>query len=111
MSEEFALQYAKQRAKERGYDNYRIVYREFVIPANGTLKFEAYNEIWLITHITWGLIIKSDYGRYNHWYARGVIENAHEHGDQIEIVNTRKYQRTVRFLQVILKTATHDRSK
>lgn len=104
MREEFALQYADRRAKERGFDNYRIVYREFMIPPNGTLKFQANNEIWLVTYIAWGLIVKSDYGRYDNWYTQGIVENAHEHGDQIEIINTRKYQRTIRFLQVILKT-------
>ena len=106
MGEEFALQYADRRAKERGYENYRVVYREFMIPANGTLKFQAYNELWLITHITWGLIVKSDYGRYQNWYAQGVVENMHEHADRIEILNTRNYQRKIRFLQVILKTKT-----
>ncbi|KAA1244526.1 hypothetical protein [Aquimarina sp. RZ0] len=104
MREEFALHYAERRAKERGYDSYRIVYREFMIPSGGMLKFQATNEIWLITYIAWGLIVKSDYGRYDNWYTQGIIENAHEHGDRIEIINTRKYQRTIRFLQVILKT-------
>lgn len=111
MREEFAIQYADRRAKERGYDKYRIVYREFMIPANGKLKFKAHNELWLVTYIAWGLIVKSDYGRYDNWYTQGIIENAHEHGDQIEIINTRKYQRTIRFLQVILKTENNDRTK
>ncbi len=104
MSEEFALQYADRRAKERGYDSYRIVYREFVIPAKGMLKFQANNEFWLITHIEGGLMVKSDYGRYEHGVAQGIIENAHEHGDSIEIINSREEQSTIRFLQVILKT-------
>lgn len=104
MREEFALQYAERRAKERGYENYRIVHREFMIPPSGMLKFQANNEIWLVTYIAWGLIVKSDYGRYDNWYTQGIVENAHEHGDRIEIINTRKYQRTIRFLQVILKT-------
>ncbi|TPN82943.1 hypothetical protein [Aquimarina algicola] len=111
MREDFALHYADRRAKERGYDAYRIVYREFVIPAMGSLKFQAYNELWLVTHIDWGLMVKSDYGRYDHWYTKEIRENAHEHGDRIEIVNTRKYQRKIRFLQVILKTNTDDGSK
>jgi len=104
MREEFALQYADRRAKERGFDHYRIVYREFIIPANGALKFQVYNELWLVTHISWGLIVTSSYGKYTRWYAQGITENTHEHGDRIEIVNTRKYQRTIRFIQVILKT-------
>ena len=104
MREEFAIQYAALRAKERGYDTHRVVYREFVLPANGTLKFQAHNELWLITHISWGLIVKSDYGRYTHWYTQGILENTNEHGDTIEIINTRNYQRNIRFLQVILKT-------
>ncbi|WP_299432090.1 hypothetical protein [uncultured Aquimarina sp.] len=104
MREEFALQYAERRAKERGFDQYRIVYREFMIPPNGMLKFQANNEIWFVTYIAWGLIVKSDYGRYDNWYTQGIVENVHEHADRIEIINTRKYQRTIRFLQVILKT-------
>lgn len=111
MGEEFALRYADRRAKERGYESYRIVYREFVIPPNGTLKFQANNELWLITYIAWGLIVKSDYGRYENWYTQGITENAHEHADRIEIINTRKYQRTVRFLQVILKTTDDGRTE
>ncbi len=103
MKEEFALPYADRRAKERGYEDYRIVYREFMIPANGMLKFQGYNELWFVIHIDWGLIVKSDYGRYDNWYAQGIVENTHEHGDRIEIMNTRKYQRKIRFLQVILK--------
>ncbi|GAA4275951.1 hypothetical protein [Aquimarina mytili] len=104
MQEEFAIQYADRRAKERGYDSYRIVYREFVIPAEGMLKFHANNELWLITHIGWGLIVKSDYGRHEHWYTQGIVENSYEHGDHIEIRNARDEQATIRFLQVILKT-------
>ncbi len=104
MHEEFALQYADRRAKEKGFENYRIVYREFIIPAMGMLKFQAYNEIWLVTYIDWGLMVKSDYGRYDNWYTKEIRENMHEHADRIEITNTRKYQRKIRFLQVILKT-------
>ncbi len=104
MREEFALEYAQRRAKERGYDQYRIVYREFIIPPNGALKFQAYNELWLVTYIAWGLVVKSSYGKYTNWYTQGMTENSHEHGDRIEIINTRKYQRTIRFIQVILKT-------
>ncbi len=103
MREEFAVTYADRRAKERGYENYRIVYREFVIPPEGALKFQGYNEIWLVTYISWGLIVKSPYGRYTNWYTQGIVENTHEHADRIEIINTRKYQRKIRFLQVILK--------
>ncbi len=104
MREEFALQYADRRAKERGYDNYRIVYREFVLPGKGVLKFQANNELWLITYIAWGLIVKSDYGRYENWHTQGIVENSHEHADRIEIMNSRDEQSTIRFLQVILKT-------
>jgi len=108
MQEEFALHYAERRAKERGYTGFQIVYREFVIPEDGVLKFQAYNELWLITFIDWGLIVKSDYGRYQNWFAKGIIENAHEHADRIEIINTLKERRTIRFLQVILKTKADD---
>ncbi|MBL0683601.1 hypothetical protein [Aquimarina mytili] len=104
MREEFAIQYADRRAKERGYDTYRIVYREFVIPAKGMLKFQANNELWLVTHIAWGLIVKSDYGRYENWFTQGIVENSHEHGDHIEIRNAKDEQGMIRFLQVILKT-------
>ena len=104
MCEEFAIQYAGLRAKEKGYLKYRLVYRDFTIPAEGRLELQGHNEIWLIVYIAWGLIVKSDYGRYENFYVQGNIENIHEHGDRIEIVNTRKYQRTIRFLQVILKT-------
>ncbi len=111
MGEEFALEYADRRAKERGYEKYRIVYREFMIPAEGTVKLKAHNEIWLVLYIGWGLIVKSNYGRYDNWYTSNIIENSHEHGDHIEIINTRKYQRTIRFLQVILKTVNDNGSK
>ncbi len=104
MDEGFALQYADRRVKERGFKNYRVVYREFVLPGDGTLSFQAHNEIWLVLHIDWGLIVKSDYGRYDHWYTQGITENSHEHGDKIQILNTLKEQRKIRFLQVILKT-------
>ncbi len=104
MREEFALQYAERRAKEKDFENYRVVYRDFTIPKNGTLRFQAHNEIWLITHISWGLIVKSDYGQYNNWFKQGINENSHEHAGRIEITNVRKYQRTIRFIQVILKT-------
>ena len=104
MSEEFALHYAQKRAKERGYGSYRVIYREFVLPSKGVLKFKAYNEIWLVVQISWGVIVKSDYGRYTNWYTQGIVENVHEHGDTIEITNAQKNQATVRFLQVILKT-------
>ncbi|WP_108866865.1 hypothetical protein [Aquimarina aquimarini] len=111
MHEEFALQYADRRVKERGFENYRVVYREFIIPSNGTLTLQATNEIWLVIHIDWGVIVQSDYGRYDNWYTQGIMENAHEHGDHIEIINTRKYQRCIRFLQVILKTKNDGSTK
>lgn len=104
MGEEFALHYADRRAKERGYNDYRIVYREFVIPPKGVLKFQANNELWLITYIAWGLLVKSEYGRYENWYTQGIVENSHEHADRIEIINTQNQQGIIRFIQVILKT-------
>lgn len=111
MSEEFAIEYAKRRARERGYPEYRLVYREFILPAGGRLRLTGYNEIWLVLYIAWGLIVESDYGRYQNWYVEGNVSNTHEHADQIEIINTRKYQRRIRFLQVILKTKTDGDTK
>ncbi|WP_062055999.1 hypothetical protein [Aquimarina longa] len=106
MHEEFALQYADRRAKEKGYHSYRVVYREFVIPANEKLKFQAYNEVWLMTYISWGMQVISDYGRYNDTRQQGIVENSYEHADVIEIINSGKAKGTIRFLQVILKTRT-----
>lgn len=106
MSEEFALKYAAQRASEKGFSNYRIIYREFIIPPCGTLKFQAHNEIWLLIHIDYGLTVRSAYGRYTEWDRQGITENAHEHGERIEIINKKKSPQHIRFLQVILKTET-----
>ena len=102
MSEVFALQYIPQRVRERGYQQYRLEFQDLQLSANEEREVTAYNELWLLLEADEGIMIQSDYGRYE---AHGgqLPENVHEHADNILIRNVAREAQRVTFIQVILQ--------
>ena len=102
MTEQFAIHYARQRARERGFEKFRLDYRDINIGTDETREIMAYNEIWFVIEAGPGIQVSSDYGEYaayNPW----IQENMHEHGDRIIIENNSKRIDKVKFVVVILE--------
>ena len=104
------ITYAKARVKERGYTNYRLVFRDLQLQPNESRTVNAYNEIWLLLESDEGVRVASDYGIYDYKNAN-LMEQIHEHADRITLVNTLNTKQNVRFLQVIMVVAQEVSSK
>ena len=101
MTEEFALRYTPQRVKERGFQNYRMVFQELQLAPGEHIDLAAYNEIWFLVKAEENISIYSDLGRYDEDNPL-LSEQVHEHGDAITIHNTSGQHRNVTFIQILL---------
>ena len=102
MTEQFVINYAPQRAKERGFQKFRLDYRDINIAPDEKKEIPGYNQIWFVVDAGEGIYISSDYGVYD---ADNPLlqENAHEHADWIEIENISKSTSQVKFIVVTLE--------
>ncbi|ELR71758.1 hypothetical protein C900_02343 [Fulvivirga imtechensis AK7] len=102
MTEQFVISYAPQRAKERGFDKYRLDYRDINVSPGERKEIPAYNQIWFVVETGEGIQISSDYGEFD---ADNPLlqENAHEHGDWIVIENTSQAISQVKLIVVTLE--------
>ena len=96
------ITYAKSRVGERGYTNFRMVYRDFQPSTSEPKMIKAFNELWFILEADEGIRVESDYGIYD-YLDEDLLENIHEHADVISISNTTKSVQRVQFLQIIMK--------
>ena len=102
MSEEFAIRYAPQRVREKGFSRYRLIFQDLNLKGKQRLELAAYNEIWFLLEAECGISISSDYGKYN-YNDRNLTGNVHEHADWIVIRNHSDKAQKVKFVQVILE--------
>lgn len=96
------ITYAKQRVEERGYTNFRMVYRDFQPRMGEPKNIKVFNELWFILEADQGIRVVSDYGIYD-YLDEGLLESVHEHGDTITIFNTKDSVQRIQFLQIIMK--------
>lgn len=102
MTEQFVISYAPQRAKERGFQKFRLDYRDINIAPHEKKEIPGYNQIWFVVEAGEGIYISSDYGEYNA-DNQLIQENAHEHADWIEIENISKSTSQIKFIVVTLE--------
>ncbi len=95
------ITYAKARVLERGYSEYRLVFRDLQLQPQGARTVNAYNEIWLLLEADIGIRVESDYGIYDYSNVN-LMEQIHEHADRIKLVNTVNSIQKIKFLQVIM---------
>jgi len=96
------MTYAKYRVAQRGYQDYRFVFRDLQLVGLESRIIESYNELWFILEAAHEIRVQSDYGVYD--YGRGDLsENMHEHADRIQLINRSSQPRRIRFLQVLMQ--------
>ena len=101
MTERFAMDYARQKASDRGFKVYRFVYQDLVLGSNESRELAAYNELWFLIDFEFGITVQSDFGICDFENDR-LTENIHVHGDQMVIHNKDNNPRRVKFIQLIL---------
>lgn len=95
------ITYAKRRVEERGYKDFRMVFRELQLQPNESRTINAYNELWFVLSAEDGIRVVSDYGVYD--YGQPLLsEQFHEHADRIELLNKGASTQKIRFLQIIM---------
>ncbi|MBL6445722.1 hypothetical protein JMN32_05340 [Fulvivirga sp. 29W222] len=102
MTEQFAIHYAPQRVKERGFEKFRLDYRDISVNSKETREIMAYNEIWFVVEAGPGIRVNSDYGLYSP-FDPFIEENMHEHGDRIVIENISRRIDKVKFIVIVLE--------
>ncbi len=95
------ITYAKNRVAERGYDNFRMVYRDLQLRPRQTKIIKAYNELWFILEVDRRIRVSSDYGIYDD-VDKQLSEQIHEHADRIEILNRANSIQRITCLQIIM---------
>ncbi len=98
------ITYAKARVLERGYSEYRLVFRDLQLQPNATRILNAYNELWILLDADIGIRVASDYGVYD-YNKEGLSEQIHEHADRITLVNSVNIIQKIKFLQVLMVAA------
>lgn len=100
--EEFVAGYAPQRARERGFEKYRLDYRDMNLAPEEIKEIPAFNEIWFMLSLGEGVSISSDYGLCD--FNNSLLdENMHEHSGLITIRNSTGEIRQARFIIVTLE--------
>ena len=100
MTEPLAIHYIASRARELGWTDYRLKYRDFTLGGHETRLVETFTEMFVLVGADKEVKVQSDLGVYDKTGNRPG-ENQHEHLGQIQLVNTNRNARNVTFIQVL----------
>lgn len=101
MTEQFILQYARERVKQLGYATYHLKYHDLVLQGNSSKTLQAYNELYFIVEDPKGLIVESDYGLYDST-DEPLDSNIHQHRGEIVISNPGAEKRRIKLIQITI---------
>lgn len=101
MTEDFILHQIPKKIEQLGYKKYHILYKDFFIRKQSSLRVEAFNEIYYVINDPRGIVIESDYGIYD---STGLVlcDNEHLHKGEILISNPGNDDVRLKFVQVII---------
>lgn len=89
------------RMRELGFSRYHERLRDLTLEPGSIMRVDAYNELYFIVDDPPGVIVESDYGRYDSSDAP-VGESIHQHRGEIIIRNPGTEKRRIKFIQVIM---------
>ncbi|MGB3465076.1 MAG: hypothetical protein WBA74_07395 [Cyclobacteriaceae bacterium] len=102
MKEALAVEYIKQRVRDKGFAKYRMVHHDFNLRPSERIELAAYNEFWIMLEASYDIQISSPMGKYGRQLDE-LSEEAHEHIDEISIYNPNDGEAQVSLIQVILQ--------
>lgn len=104
MNTELALACIRSMMRDEGLSetDYSLRSVHLVLPPDGHLDIEAYNELYYLEHEPEDVNIRSDFGLYDLGFDK-VNELQYEHRGFISIHNYSAMIRHIRFIRVFLK--------